>query len=237
MVTPEFRHSSLLLLGLLGAACLFDPADPEPFEQDPGCRDDDCEDGQVCREDTCRAPEPEPACADEAGVCTVNADCCDFDGSTEVGAGLCVGVEQRYTCTTVCLVPDDCASGCCATLAEESGYGACVAASACADAPAADQACLDGVAFFCDCGASVDVPCSSEDYDAYLASCGDPSSEVLAIFACFGGFASGGSCSAALDACAPEASVEQFPRLRERPVQLPAMGSMSALHFRKDVTS
>ena len=136
---------------------------------------------------------PAPMCTPAGQACKVNGDCCDFAASN-TGA-LCVG----SVCAATCTAPGDCNSGCCASL-EGTSTKACAPASVCETA--VDPACLDGVVYFCACGAAADVPCTAAEIDNYAAVCaaGDPQD----IFTCIGTRgepANLDQCLASLQAC------------------------------------
>jgi len=132
-------HRILTLVASLSLvpAC-FNPEDPGPFDEPAGSSGEagdesvgeaDDEDEPAEGED---APEEPSACFELEAPCERGLDCCNYDPDFPPGSTQCVQVDEAPACTTICLDPDDCASGCCAALQGVEDYGACVDASICA---------------------------------------------------------------------------------------------------------
>lgn len=145
-------------------------------------------------------------CAPGGDLCSVNGDCCLFDGSSRSGAALCVNFGDVAECTGICYADGDCEAGCCGALVDTTSYGVCSPCSADPFEPTepteptepVDSACLQGVEFFCGCGDSLGVPCGS-DRALFEESCASGVAPADT-FICWAEF-SGGACGAALDAC------------------------------------
>ncbi|MEM9455114.1 MAG: hypothetical protein AAGF11_13115 [Myxococcota bacterium] len=206
-----------LPLVLVATAC-FNPQIDDDDDDSRGCEDDrDCPEGQSCRSGECRpASTGDDSCQPDGGRCTQNGECCAFDGTTDVGAGLCVISGEAGACTRVCLNNEDCATGCCGTLEGEDSYGACMDPSVCEGADEPSETCVAGVVFFCSCAAAAEIPCSDEELDGFFATCGQPGHELLPVFECYGSYgeASLDTCSGAVETCSPSAVVEPDPGLR-----------------------
>ena len=144
--------------------------------------------------------------------CETNGDCCDFNGTTDLGAGLCVNYGGAAVCANVCRSHSDCDTGCCGALQEDDGYGACALASVCEDdsEPQPSEECITGVFVFCACAAAAEVPCSEENFAAFLSSCDLAGSEIVASFECYGSYEEAGleACGEAIDQCGVKADVE-----------------------------
>lgn len=190
---------AVLLVMAVGNACSVDDANDDPG---PCQSDYDCPGSDVCVTGTCVAA---PACELEGASCDVNGDCCEFDGSGDVGSGICVDDGRDQTCTSICREGDDCSSGCCVALTEADDYGACADRSVCES-----QICAIGVAFLCNCVAEVE-PCTDAEIEGFLASCEDPGSELAESLQCIAVWAPGSldECIDALESCAPSAVAEQ----------------------------
>ena len=153
----------------------------------------------------CYSPDEPPltvtaeACAPDGDRCSVNGDCCLFDGSSRAGSALCVNNGDTAECTGICYADGDCEVGCCGALLDTRAYGVCSPCSADPFEPEpVGGACLRGVEFFCGCGEALGVPCGS-DRALFEASCasGDPPADT---FTCWADISSG-VCGDALDAC------------------------------------
>ena len=143
-------------------------------------------------------------CMPDGDLCSVNGDCCTWDGSTRSGAGLCVNFGDVAECTGICYADGDCSQGCCGALNDTPSYGAC---GPCSAPPfvASASTCLQGVAFFCGCGDALGVPCG-DDRATFEQSCASGNSPAD-VFECFAENA-GSSCGDALEACPVELLVE-----------------------------
>lgn len=190
---------AVLFVMASGNACSVEDADGDPGP----CRYDyECPEYNVCDRGTCMAA---PACELEGDSCSTNGDCCDFDGSEDVGSGLCVDDGSGHACTTICREGDDCSTGCCVALTEEDDYGACADRSVCES-----QLCAIGVAFLCNCVAEVE-PCTDAEIEGFLASCADPSNDLAESLQCIAVSTPGtiDECIDALESCAPSAVAER----------------------------
>lgn len=150
-------------------------------------------------------------CLPDGDLCSINADCCAWDGSSQSGAGLCVNFGEFAECTGICYGDGDCSEGCCAALTDTDAYGVCAACSANPfERPSnPGNACLDGVAYFCGCGDALGSPCgeSRADFEANCSSV----NELSDVFECYAANADL-SCGDALAECPLEsvAALSQF---------------------------
>ncbi|MCA9648619.1 MAG: hypothetical protein H6712_26980 [Myxococcales bacterium] len=119
-------HRLLAMLTSLALmpACLFDPDIAGDDLADSSGDDGEDQSGEG-------NPGEPNACLEVEQPCSVGPDCCNYDPDFPPGSTQCVQVDQVAACTTICLEPDDCASGCCAALEGIQEYGACVDASVC----------------------------------------------------------------------------------------------------------
>lgn len=153
----------------------------------------------------CYSPDEPPltvatgACAPDGDLCSVNGDCCMFDGSSRSGAALCVDYGETAECTGICYADGDCEAGCCGALVDTQEYGVCGPCSTNPFEPEpAGGPCLQGVEFFCSCGDALGVPCGS-DRALFEANCTSGESPADT-FACWAGYSTG-ACQDALDSC------------------------------------
>lgn len=133
----------------------------------------------------------------EGDLCSVNGDCCAWDGTARSGANLCVNFEDAAECTGICYADGDCGEGCCAALTDVTAYGVCADCSA-APFEGPSNPCLEGVAYFCACGDALGVPCG-DDRVTFEQSCGSDGSPAD-VFECFAENADL-ACGDALAAC------------------------------------
>ncbi len=148
-------------------------------------------------------------CMPDGDLCSVNADCCAWDGSTRSGAGLCVNFGEFSECTGICYADGDCSQGCCGALTDTTAYGVCAACNA-APFEGPSNACLDGVAYFCGCGDALGSPCGESRAD-FEANCGSDN-ELSEVFECYAANADL-ACADAIAEC-PLESVAELSELR-----------------------
>lgn len=201
------RKLSLLFVavGAIGTALAvsvcFSPDSEDPLDDSSG-ETDGPDSGVTPSEDDCH---------DLGDSCQSNGDCCDFNESPQVGTALCVDDGAGGRCAAVCVANDTCMTDCCGGLEGITDYGTCSSPNTCSSGNGflqGDPSCLAGVEFFCECGASVDVPCTDDDWTTFTESCKSEGNASFAVFRCIDEMSFSG-CLAVLDACVPsEAGVE-----------------------------
>jgi hypothetical protein len=152
-----------------------DPDDPDPTgNTEPLDTDGGDTDGGVCIE------EEQP--------CEASSECCGYSETPANGSGVCIvgPPDDEPSCTSWCETHEDCASTCCAGVAD-SELGACIPGSVCR----AYDRCLDGVVLFCQCGVLAESECTDEEIDAYVQECAALEGGTYEIFDCLGGHYTG----------------------------------------------